>query len=269
MSTALTVLNNPTAIDVQRGGLGFNSKLFKLQPANIHLVQRMTRAEGATPGKLRIKETGQQFDEMHLVLLFEPVERRSYYEGQDFTPDNQLCFSLDNIVPHPKAKVPQAMACANCPKASWERYRQTNNKADIPPCKNFWHNIVIDRITQMPYYFDVRGTSIKPYFKAMQQIARLVALMQSQGKNPNIFDISFKVKGKLPQQGAPQYVLDFYDFAPINETEKEKFGSIFLDFINSRNRSVEPTETELQAQESDLTAEMAQPSPVEGDYIQI
>lgn len=238
-TTALTVVNNVTALDIQRGGLGFNSKLFQLKPATIQLTQRMSRQEGAIPGKLRVKETGELFDEMHLVLLFEPVERRSCFEGEDFSPDNQICFSLDNVQPHSKAKVPQAMYCASCPKASWERYRQTGQRKDMPTCKNYWHNIVVDRVTQMPYYLDVRGASIRPYTAAMQNIARLMALMQSQGMTPNIFDISFKIK-PIADPKNTYFMFGFSEFAPINNKEdKEKFGNLFLEFVNRRNQNLD------------------------------
>jgi hypothetical protein len=267
-STALTVLNNnPTALDVKRGGIGFNSKLFKLAPATIQLVQRMSTAEGAKPGTLRVKESGQMFQEMRLVLLFEPIERRSYFEGEDYSPDNQLCFSLDNVAPHPKAKIPQAMSCDGCEKSSWEKFRQTGNKADIPKCKNYWHNVVVDRTTQLPYYLDIKSTSIKPYMKAMQNLARLMALAQSKGENPNIFDISFTVY-PVSEQNGKYFTYGFKDFAMVDGEEREKFGQIFLDFV-SRKTNIQTDEAELVKKAEVINAEIVDDSSdtIEGEIV--
>jgi hypothetical protein len=268
---ALTIINQPVGVtDLAKGGFGTNSKLFKLQPATIQLVQKMSRAEGAIPGKFRIKETGQHFDEMQLVLLFEPIERRSYFEGDDFAPENQLCFSLDNIAPHAKARIPQAMACAACAKASWERYRQTGNKADIPKCKNYYHNMVIDRQTQLPYYLDVKSTSIKPYIKGMQQVARTMALIEaSEGRKPNIFDVSFKIYPVSEGKGT-YYTIGFKDFAPVKSEDRDKFGGIFVDFFNSRNRVPDAelaAKVEAEAAQESLEGDLVAGAPIEGEYV--
>src|ERR1700688_2739064 len=108
MSTDLVVIGQQS---IQAGGLGLGGRLFQLKPATIEVVQKLTRQEGAIPGKLRVTATNEHFDEMHVVMLFEPTEQRAYFEGDDFTRDSKLCFSLDNLKPHEKAAVPQAMAC--------------------------------------------------------------------------------------------------------------------------------------------------------------
>lgn len=265
-TNALTVLGQG---DLQKGNLGLGSKLFKLQPATIQLTQKMTQGEGVIPGKLRIKETAQYFNEMQVVLLFEPVERRSYFEGEDFSPENQLCFSLDNIQPHPKAKVPQAMYCNGCPKADWTKFRTTGNKLDVPKCKNYWHNMVIDRVTKMPYYLDIKSTSIKPYMAAMQNVARLVAQMQSQGKTPNIFDISFKIY-PVSEKGGQYYTFGFKEFAPISDADREEFGSIYLDFANRRVQPQDEIETAQVTQETkEVESSIVESSTeqVDGEYI--
>lgn len=247
MSTELTVLNNNNSLALQGVGASFFQNLLK--PGNIKIHQPTTKVDG-TVGKLYIAETNQEFDEMQLVLLFEPVTRRRYYEGDDFSADNLLCFSLDNIAPHKNAKFPQAMTCAGCEKGSWERYRETHDRRDIPPCRPYEHLLVVDRITQLPYYLDITGTSMdrqlpNGFWKGMQQIARLMALAKSQGQNPNVFDFSFVV---YPQktQGKPYYTLGFKNFALIKDEDKDKFGSIYLEFLNRGNKVEEEPEPAVE-----------------------
>jgi hypothetical protein len=234
MGTELVVLGQT---DIMKGGLGLNSKAFQMKPSTIELVQPTSRAEGAIPGKLRISDTGQHYDEMQVVMLFEPVEQRAYFEGQDFNKDSKLCFSLDNVAPHDKAKVPQAMTCANCPKASWEKYRQTKAREDLPKCKEYWHLVLADRVTKLPYYLNVRGTSIAPFIKAMGVVVKMIHLMKAQGQSPNVFDISFKIY-PTKKPGEAYFTLGFKDIAPLAAEARPDFGAIFLDFANRKANAV-------------------------------
>jgi hypothetical protein len=246
MGTELVVLGQN---DIMKGGLGLNSKAFQMKPSTIEIVQKMSRAEGAIPGKLRISDTGQHYDEMQVVMLFEPVEQRAYFEGQDYSKDSKLCFSLDNVKPHDKAKVMQAMTCANCPKASWEKYRQTKAREDLPKCKEYWHLVLADRVTKLPYYLNVRGTSIQPFIKAMGVVVKMIHLMKAQGQNPNVFDISFKIYPVAQEKGT-YYTLGFKDIAPLKMEDRAQFGEIFLDFANRKAQNTVLAEHD----EADATA---------------
>ena len=256
MSTDLVVLGQQS---IQAGGLGLGGKLFQLKPSYIEIVQKMTRQEGAIPGKLRVTSTNQHFDEMHVVMLFEPAEQRAYFEGDDFTRDSKLCFSFDNLKPHDKAKVPQAMACgyynskgqyiAQCEKAKWDKWRTTKLKADMPKCRNYWHTILADRVTQLPYYFDIKGASITAFTNAMQNVARVIALMQANGENPNIFDVSFKLY-VTQEKGAPNYILGIKDVAPLAKEARKDFGALFLDFASRRQQG--QVEDQVTAEATDV-----------------
>lgn len=270
MSTQLTVLGQT---DIQRGGLGLNSKIFTLTPSTIELVQKMSRAEGAIPGKLRITDTNQHFDEMQVVMLFEPVEQRAYFEGNDYSKDSKICFSTDAVQPHDKAKVAQAPLCAKCPNASWEKYRQTKQRADLPKCKEYWHVVLADRITQMPYYLNVRGASIQPFIKAMKVVVKMIHLMKAQGQNPNVFDVSFKIY-PVAQEKSTYYTLGFKDFAPLKTEDRPKFGALFLDFANRKAQGAAATEEEAEAiaqaeAETAVNTAVAEPTTgaVEGEIV--
>lgn len=267
MSTDLVHIS-PQSQAIQAGGLGLGGKLFQLKPATIEIVQKMTRQEGAIPGKLRVTSSNTHFDEMHVVMLFEPVEQRAYFEGEDFTADSKLCFSLDNLRPHDKAKVPQAMACGfydkngryvnQCPKGSWETYRKSKLKADMPKCRNYWHLVLADRVTQMPYYLNVKGASIKGFERAMQDVARTIALMQANGETPNIFDVSFKLY-VTQEKGAPNYILGIKDVAPLKKEDRPAFGAIFMDFSSRRAQGLvqDAATSEEAAVEASVTEQPA------------
>jgi hypothetical protein len=268
MSTDLVVLGQS---DIQKGGLGLNSKAFQIKPSNIEVVQKMSRALGAVPGKLRISDTGEHYDEMQVVMLFEPVEQRAYFEGQDFSKESKLCFSLDNQKPHDRATVPQAMSCANCPKASWEKYRQTKAREDLPKCKEYWHLVLADRVTQLPYYLNVRGKSIDPFKKAMGVVVKMIHLMKAQGQSPNVFDISFKIFS-VPDKSNTYYTLGFKEFAPMKPEDRAKFGEIFLDFANRKALNQIAAEEDEVATETETAVNAAvteQPASavIEGEIV--
>lgn len=224
---------------IQQGGLGMNSPLFQLKPSAIELNQRMTRAEGAVPGLLRVTDTSEQFKEMQFVMLFEPVQKRSYFEGSEFSKDAQLCYSTDAVRPHSRAKVPQAMVCSACPMQSWDKYNQTRKAEDKPKCALYWTITVVDRVTRLPYTMNIRKTNIAPFVAAMGQVAKLLARMEAEGKlagktnRPNIFDVSFKVKG-VPTNNGEYFNLHFFEFAPLAEADRADFGALFLEFANKK-----------------------------------
>lgn len=249
--------------DLVKGGIGLSSKFLQVKPDRIALVQPTSQA--GTAGNLRIASTGEEFKEMKLVLLFEPVERRSFFEGEGFSGDNLSCYSLDMNTPDPRAKFPQAEYCKMCPKGSWDTWSKTKRREDLPPCKTYIHNLVIDRVTKLPYYLDIRGSSINPFKSGLQRIARQYALLKSQGQNPNIFDFSFTLTSqKVP--GAAYYILEVKDVAPINDADRQEFGDLFLQLTN-RIFTNDSVEVEAVAQTATAAATIVDASVTDGEYV--
>lgn len=267
-STALTT-TSPAGLQV--GGLGLNSSLFQLKPATLELVQKMTHAEGAIAGKLRVVDTNAHFDEMQVVMISEPIMQRAYFAGEEFSSDSLLCFSTDALEPNATAKVKQALKCgyfdkkgkyvALCPLAKWDNYRKSKDRKDLPPCKEKFNALLVDRVTKLPYYLNIRGKSIDPFRTAMQAVARLIALMVAQGKNPSIFDVSFKIYA-VPQEKGTYYTLGFKDFAPVAEDKRSEFGELFLEFTNRR------AELQEDAVEQIIDAEVSE-APATGNVVTI
>lgn len=272
------------------GGLGidFGSKLFQLKPATLTIVQPNSQADGAIKGKLRISETGDQFDSLFVTLLVMPVEKRAYYAGKpgelNRTPENLMCF-CSNVIrdeanrevskPDPKAKVPGALRCYGCPKASWEKYRQTKERADIPPCDLYYYALLIDTEFKMPLQWYIRSTAKTAFEQAMQNLSRKYAMMKAKGLNPNIFDIGFKVSTVKTEKGKTvTYLPVFSDFTIISDAQREEFGEIYQQFVARRTKATnldEDTSAEAQIDSSNQTIDAAVTEPtgqvLEGEIV--
>lgn len=234
----------PAAQAVQKfsSKVNFGSKFAKVKPGTVNIVQPNSQAEGAIKGNLRIHETGDQFKEMRVALLLEPVEQRAYYIGQgdgqmNRTPENLMCFSRDMKQPDAKAKVPQSFTCAGCPNASWDKYRQTKSKNDIPPCDAYYHVVMIDGNFKLPLQMYVRSKSKKPFDTIMENVTRTLLKYRSQtGIEPDYFDCTFTLftKAEKNNNGTTTYVLAGKDFSIITPEEREEFGEVFANFVAAR-----------------------------------
>jgi len=266
----LTVVNAvPEAIVVAKK-VNALSRLFVLKPSNLELVSKATRQEGATPGTFRDTSTNESFKEIRAVILFEPLEQRELYRKGEYTKESKLCFSLDNVQPHPRAKNPPALYCASCPMgdANWDKWRDAKAKgisgdqlsALLPACRKYWHLFIANRATQMPHYLNIKGVSVKPFETAMQNVARLfqmiVANLRAEMKAgkavvmpESISDIIWKISFTMyPELKNGTWQMGFKDFKVMSPEDAEAFGKIIAD-INARRaagqvRSQEATDAE-------------------------
>lgn len=244
------------------GGLGRTgtSKLLEVTPANLSIVQSNSTLENGKKGHLIIDgDESLQYKEMTVTLLLEPEEQRAYYVGEagglNRTPENLHCFSRDMVHPDDRAKFPQAHTCASCPKASWEQFRLKRDKGipttkdDIPPCDAFYLVTLIDTVFKMPLRLYVRSQSKEPFEKGMKQIARKLAMIgATTGRNPNIFDVSFKLSTKQVTKGKYTfYVLQISDVEGTTEEQREAFGTVFGQFNAAQERR-QTSQAEAQAQ---------------------
>jgi hypothetical protein len=277
MGTELTVLNNTEAIE--QGGLGidFGNKLFAVKPGTLTIVQPNSQIEGAIKGKLRISETGDMFDEIWATLLVMPHEQRQYHIGNagelNRTFENLMCYSNDLIKPDPKAKIPQAVTCANCPKQDWgpwREYKEANggstNKALIPPCDAHYQVTLLDTVYQLPVRMYIRSKAKPEFESGMQNLSRVIAMAKAQGKNPNLFDVKFKLSVKEITSGKfKSFVPRFSDFKMITEDEREKFGAIYLSYIDSLKK---PAQKQLEAEQESVAQQEAEVNAaIDGEYV--
>lgn len=290
----LAVVNNPeqalARVQKQKSAL---ARLFELKPATLELVSKSTKQEGAKPGQFRVTSTNQHFEDMRAVILFEPVEQRELYTKGEYTRDAKQCFSLDNFMPHPAAKDPKAMYCETCPfgDINWKKYREAKKagvKGDelsklVPPCRKYWHLFIAERTTKMPYYFNVKGTSVQPFEGAMQNISRLMhgivnninlenrkiaeankALAADQQQplialpssvSDVIWKISFTMFVQQLEKGG-QYTLGMKDFAVMKPEDYAEFGTIIENISAARAARKLQSQQESEAEgEAAATAE--------------
>lgn len=280
MNNELTVLNNsvPQEIVVAKK-VSALSRLFTLKPATLELVSKSTRQENATPGTFRVTQTNEAFKEMRVVMITEPVEQRELYKKGEYTKDSKLCFSLNNIQPHPKAKQPPALYCASCPMGdlSWQKYRDAKAKgitgdalsALIPPCRLYWHLFIADRNTKMVYFLNLKGTSVKPFEVAMQNVARLFQLMISNikadikaGKDvkmpDSIGDLIWKISFTMyPELKNGTWQAGFKDFKVMTNEDAAEFGQILADINARRQAGNLQTQEASEAEETDAAVSEA------------
>lgn len=271
------------------------SKLFQVKPKTLELVSKSTRQEGAVPGTFRVTSTNESFKEIRAVMLFAPLEQREKYRKGEYTKESKECFSLDNVQPHPKARTPYAMYCAACPmgdNVNWPKYREAKAKgitgdalsAYLPPCRKFWHLFIASRETQRPYYFNVKGGSVKPFEDAMGNIAELLQMMiqsirsENKGRkvrnepllhepstieealNDYIWHISFTMYAW--QQNGGSFKLGLKDFKVMSEEDRKDFGKIIEDIKARREAG------QLQTQEaSEVEEEQAMVSEAKSGAI--
>lgn len=274
MSTDLVIVGQETnalAAAEAQGGLGidFTSSLFQLRPATLSIVQKNSELEGAVPGQFRLSDTGDQYAELFCTLLAMPIEKRSYYAGKpgemNRSPENLMCFSSqvtrdkfkrETQGPNEKSKVEQAIKCSGCKKADWTTFRQTRDKADIPPCETYYHVYLIDTNYKMPMQMYLRSTAKAPFEQGMQKLSRRFVMMKSQGKNPSIFDIGFTLKTRKEVKGKYTFFIpEMSDFREITAGERTEFGEIYGQFIASRTKLEDIETTEGAA---DVVADSAQ-----------
>ena len=275
MSTELTVINNN--VDLQKGGVGidFSNPLFQLKPATLGIVQKNSSVEGAVTGKLRISDTGDQFDSITAVLLQMPSEQRQYHIGQpgelNRIAENLVCYSRDMLKPDIRSKIPQAMTCANCVRSSWDAWRDykdknngQSNKSLIPPCDPSYYLVILDTVYQLPLQMFIRSKARDPFESGMQNLARVIAMGKAQGKSPNIYDVSFEIGTKQITTGKFQsYVPTFTNFKFITEEQREAFGAVYLQYIAQRKQKEETVTNNVEA----TASEGIDSQVLEGDYV--
>lgn len=276
MSTGLVTIQENTSIAQNpTGGFSFggNSSMFRVKPANVELQQKTSRAEGSIEGKFRNSLTGEHYNEIHGVMIFEPTEPRSMYEDQNEFGKPPLCFSIDGEAPHPNAAEPQALSCARCRHSDWSRWKKSKKSEDLPKCKQHIRAFIVDRHSKIPYRLGIRGKSVSVARQAMGQIASLAELYLSQhGKYPELYDFSFTIKSirKVDNKGV-YYVMEFTDIKLIKEEDRAQFGELFQRFVAQRQsgelrEDVEGAEDELESaltEESNFSGKTIEAAPVQ------
>lgn len=261
MSTELVTIQTNTEIAPSSFGdsvFGGNSSLFSLKPAQVELQQQTSRAEGSQAGKFRNGLTGEHYDELHAVLIFQPTEPRAMYADKNDFGKPPVCYSMDGKAPAERAASPQALSCSRCRHSDWNRWKKTHKAEDLPPCKSRFSALIVDRASKVPYRLAVRGKSVSEFRKAMQRVAELAELYKAQhGHYPQLYDFSFKVTAsrKVDNQGV-YYLMQFAEIAMIAEDARADFGALFQKFVAARQSG--DLQDEAEAADTALEEELGE-----------
>lgn len=306
MSKELTVLNNnPQAI--QLAGVGIGEGLFRARPTILEMVHKSSRQDNVIPGQFRVTATNEHLGEsIRVVLLAVPQEQREWYiDPTVFSKDNKGCFSLDNKQPHDKAAQPPALYCATCPKGdiNWATWRKTKLTKDLPACQMYYHLFIADRVSQTPYYLNIKGASVTPFRQAMETqmaglLAKLVSNVKAENKKrgyilnpstgvfdvmpgfvgpegsaqepqvpmPNIFDVSFTIYTTQKVKGGP-FVMGFKDFKLMSPEDKAEFGAMYLDFATRKAQAMASQAEAEPTEEEQANEAVSEGGPVTGEVV--
>lgn len=224
MSTQLATISEEQQALLQSGGLGLPD--MQLKPAEMVLVQRTSRTEGATPGRLRDNLTGTEYSEIRVVPLMVRSGRVLFPPGSDLDA-KPLCRSNDGIGPVTTDEnlVPQAPNCATCDfgNKAWAKGKR-------PDCRETRRFLFIEKETQLPYVMTIKGTSLKAFKDLLSGIARYMAAARAKGETLNLFDFSFTIKSRFEQNSkGSYYVLQFPDLKRV--ATPGEFGPLYFQFV--------------------------------------
>jgi hypothetical protein len=216
------------------------------------LNQPTTKSDTAIKGKLRVVETEKQYDKLRVVLLVEPREQRQYRlgeKGNNFAAENLVCYCSkvertddgrkELSGPDSRSKMPQALKCSSCDKASWEKYRAKKDKnqviteADYPACESFYKLLLLNLDDHnKPLYLYVRGKSRRSFERGLGTLTEMLFDIASEGVAPEVYYVSFELRGKKDADNTKTttYILDMGAFEVCSPEQVEKFNAAYDSF---------------------------------------
>jgi hypothetical protein len=113
----------------------------------------------------------------------------------------------------------------------------------------------------------IRSKARTEFQNGMQNLARVLAMGKAQkGKTPNIFDVKFRLGTKQITTGKfVSYVPTFTKFTFITDEEREAFGAVYLQFMNSKTK---PQEEKQQAETIAQSQATVDTAVTEGEYVE-
>jgi hypothetical protein len=254
--TTALVVNDPNK--ALTSDVSFSGKFMRIKPTTLVINQPMTQADGAIKGKIRVVETGEQFDSITVVLMSMPRETRKYEEGE--FPDRKcLCFSTDMLRPHANALVPQAVTCKGCPQSDWSAWREyserfgKSNPTLVPKCNSQYVATFLDTETKLPSKMYIKSNqSRKAFDKGMENVARELLKLKTKGLNPQIYDVQFTLTTEKQKDGANYFLKIIGNSVhAIDEKDRQAFGDIYTQYISQFKKTTEQSEAEQEQKNSD------------------
>jgi hypothetical protein len=109
----------------------------------------------------------------------------------------------------------------------------------------------------------IRAKAKQTFEQGTQNIARMIAMAKAQKKNPNLFDVKFKLSTKLVVEGQYKYyVPTISEWKFISDEEREAFGAIYNSFIEQQAQ-INASQAQVQNTEQANKVEEV----ITGDYV--
>ena len=253
-------------------GISNDNDFYKLKPTTLVVNQGNTQVEGATPGKLRIVETGEQFDRLTVVLLNTPKLGRNWYVGEpgqlNRNPENLMCFARQpekgqKWKPDVRSKMPQAVYCAGCSRnediqENWATYNASKQAKDKPGCGSQYYTMFVDVTTELPIRMYMRGTNKKNFDNDADGLTRNIHLLAKANRNPNLFDLQFDIYVEKKKNKSGQMIyglrIDQQSIKAIPQELRVKMAKLYLQYTRSPE-PVEESQVDVQLDEIGNTAQ--------------
>lgn len=252
------------------GEVDFSSKLLKLKPTTVSIVQKLSNVvdEGVSPGKLYISETKEVFDTLDVVLLGMPKEGRNYSIAPKAVfpkpKDSIVCFSRDMVRPDERSTVPQADQCSLCQHAQWD-----NDTKTPPACGDYYFVALLDYATRMPLQTWIQGANKKEFESQLDNVSRELYKLKKAGKNPHYYDVKFTLGTKKTKNGKA-FSFTILNAKPITDEESLEFAEIYQNFVGQNQETAAQKEvTETVAASRTVDAEIVNDSQeaLDSDYV--
>jgi hypothetical protein len=252
----------PTSLAIAGDGI---DEMFTLKPQNMELVQNTTRAEGAQPGKFRVTQSNDHFDQIEFVIL-KARRGRVLFPPGDFGGDT-LCRSFDGLVPAENVVAPPSSKCGNyvngkfkaiCPKASWGADKKK------PECAATLSLLIVEKTTRVPYYISFKRTALPPIENLMQSLAARFQASRAAGETPNIYDYAVTLKAsKVSNASQVYFVPTVLGYKKLEAATAAEFGGLFQEYVVRQKADAEAARAEEAVSQQMNPAVVAQAVNVE------
>ena len=233
----------------------------------IKLVQPTTKEADATPGKLRINLTGDEFSSLPVIVV-KAIQDRTLW-SPDPKSETVLCRSYDFLKPDSSVEKPCSAACAKkitnlrkqevltvlCDQARWHGDKK-------PECSENFNLLCLQAEDLLPFWITMHGTSILPVRKYLSAIA----LRQSR-----LFQWQTDLSSEMKTEPAKHYVAKFSAPKPVTSEQSQQVMQTILELglmdIDIR-RTIEAEDTMMGGPASVAAEEGDNAPPPAPDWVQ-
>lgn len=173
-------------------------------------------SKDGTPGTFRMNLTGEEFHEMHILVV--KAEQGRVMWDRENDADEPACRSYDGHVPDPSIEAPPSPVCVEevaakggklmvrpkCPMAVW------GQDGERPACDSVYNLLCLSTDESLPFWLTVSGTSIGVFKRYVSGIAlrrrklfefsTTISLEETTNKKGKFFVLAFSPPKRLSDE---------------------------------------------------------------------